>query len=95
MAVGYYSSVGSCNCQNQIDFSKENTYKMDPTERLELLRVSKISRKLEKLLECKDEFEPLILTEVEKLGAKKEFESPQKEDSLESEMVVCVRVRPR
>ena len=68
---------------------------MDPTERLDLLKVSKNSRKLEKLLECKDEFESLISAEVGKLGAKKVFESPKKEDSLESEMVVCVRVRPR
>ena len=68
---------------------------MDPEERLDLLKVSKISRKMEKLLECKDEFEPLISAEVEKLGEKKLFECPNKEDSLESEMVVCVRVRPR
>jgi len=68
---------------------------MDPTERLDLLKNSKNSRKLEKILECKDEFKTLISAEVCKLGAKKDFESPKKEDSLESEMVVCVRVRPR
>ena len=68
---------------------------MDPTERLDLLKNSKNSRKLERLMECTDEFKTLISAEVNKLGEKKDFESPKREDSLESEMVVCVRARPR
>ena len=68
---------------------------MELNDRLDLLKVSKISQKLEKLMECVDKFEPLIATEVGKLGAKEVFKCSNKEDSLESEMVVCVRVRPR
>jgi hypothetical protein len=68
---------------------------MELKDRLDLLKVSKISQKLEKLMECADKFEPLISTEVGKLGTKEVFKCSNKEDSLESEMVVCVRVRPR
>ena len=68
---------------------------MELQDRLDLLKVSKISRKLEQLMESSEKFEPLISAEVGKLAAKAEFECSNKEDSLESEMVVCVRVRPR
>jgi len=68
---------------------------MELQDRLDLLKVSTISRKLEKLMESSDKFDPLISAEVGKLSAKTSFHCSDKEDSLESEMVVCVRVRPR
>ena len=68
---------------------------MELKDRLDLLKVSKTSAKLSKLMECADKFVPLITAEVGKLGAKEVFKCSNKEDSLESEMVVCVRVRPR
>eukprot|EP00092_Neocalanus_flemingeri_P034043 GFUD01037022.1.p1 GENE.GFUD01037022.1~~GFUD01037022.1.p1 ORF type:complete len:627 (+),score=181.38 GFUD01037022.1:64-1944(+) len=68
---------------------------MELQDRLDLMKVSTISKKLEKLMESADKFEPLISAEVGKLGAKASFENSNNEDSLESEMVVCVRVRPR
>jgi len=68
---------------------------MELEARLDLLKFSKISRKLEKVMECGSKFEPLISAEVDKLGPKSVFECSNKEDSLESDMVVCIRVRPR
>ena len=69
---------------------------MDVQERKDLLMVSKVSSKLEKLMECKDTFETLINEEAKKLKEKKPFENlSNTEDSLESHMMVCVRVRSR
>ena len=67
---------------------------MDVNTRVELLQYSKNSKKMLEIHKHKDRFTTLINEEVGKMSSKAEFSFQESEDSLESQMMVCVRTRP-
>ena len=67
---------------------------MDVNTRVELLQNSKNSKKMLEFHIHKDTLTSLINEEVGKMSTKTEFTFPESEDSLESQMMVCVRTRP-
>ena len=67
---------------------------MDTDNRLELMRNSKIAKKLEEINQQRDAINQLIEEELRGLEKKKVFHYPETGEELESKMMVCVRVRP-
>jgi len=67
---------------------------MEVENRLGLMGKSKVAAKAEAVKEHWAEFSPLMAAELEKQSEKGEFEHKES-GAGESEMVVCVRVRPR
>ena len=67
---------------------------MDMENRMVLMKESKMARRLEQVREHWDEFQPLVEREEAKVREKKSFVYEDASGG-ESEMVVCVRVRPR
>ena len=67
---------------------------MDMENRMVLMKESKMARRLEQVREHWDEFQPLIEREEAKVREKKPLVY-EDAGGGESEMVVCVRVRPR
>jgi len=71
---------------------------MDSAERIKLWKQSKLNAKLESILERQEEFLPAINEEISKLPQAKPLtllkENKGSED-VSSDMVVCVRVRPK
>jgi len=67
---------------------------MEVENRLGLMGKSKVAAKAEAVKEHWAEFSPLMAVELEKQTVNREFEHKENGDG-ESEMVVCVRVRPR
>ena len=67
---------------------------MDTDNRLELMRNSKIAKKLEEINQHRDAINQLIEEELRGLEEKKVFHYPETGEELESKMMVCVRVRP-
>ena len=66
---------------------------MDTKDRLDLLNQSKSSKKMEEYRQYSSQISSLLETELAKRPIKKPFEVKE-EDSLESQMLVCVRSRP-
>ena len=67
---------------------------MEVEDRLALMKRSKLAGKVERVKEMWEDFEPLVAKEEERVSSKQEFVY-EEEGKGESEMVVCVRVRPR
>ena len=67
--------------------------RMDTKDRLDLLNQSKSTKKMEEYRRYSSQISTLLETEVAKLPDKKPFKVKE-EDSLESQMLVCVRCRP-
>ena len=68
---------------------------MEIEDRLGLMKRSKLAGKVERVKEMWEEFEPLVAKEEERVNSKQEFVYEEEDSKGESEMVVCVRVRPR
>ena len=66
---------------------------MDTKDRLDLLNQSKSSKKMEEYRQYSKQINSLLEAEVAKLPEKRPFEVKE-EDSLESQLLVCVRCRP-
>ena len=67
---------------------------METENRLELLKTSKIAKKLEQINEQRELISQLVEAEVSSLEPKREFELFDSGDELGGKMVVCVRSRP-
>ena len=67
---------------------------METENRLELMKTSKMAKKLEQINEQREAISQLVDAEVSSLEAKREFESFCCGEELGGKMVVCVRTRP-
>lgn len=67
---------------------------MDTENRLELMRNSKIARKIGQINEQRDVINKLISVELQALEEKKSFHYSEEGEELDSKMMVCVRTRP-
>ena len=69
---------------------------MDKNERKELMSKSNISKKVEKVLEFKEDFQNRIRKQLENIAKDKtDVEDGDRVKDESSDMVVCVRIRPR